>query len=66
MKDAFGYELEIGDQVAFNEPGYTYELKIGTIIKTTKQKVVIQWNDSVLITYKFPKQVAKNTKYHPV
>lgn len=64
MKDVFGNELSVGDTVAFNEPGYTYRLCTGTIVKFTPKKLVIEWfkdkyspNEK---TYKFPEQVAKN------
>jgi len=65
MKDVFGNELEIGDTVAFMETGYTYALKIGTIVKFTPQKLIIDWCKNKKYnpnekTYKFPKQVAKN------
>ena len=65
MKDVFGNELAVGDEVAFMEPGYTYALKKGTIIKFTPKKLVIEWDDgrgystSITQTYKFPKQVVK-------
>ena len=66
MKDVFGHELAIGDTVAFMEPGYSYELKTGEIVKFTPKKLVIKWDDgrgyatSIIQTYKFPEQVAKN------
>lgn len=63
MKDVFGNKLEVGDEVAFTEPGYTYELKVGKIIKFTPKKMVVKWKDrynSEVETYKFPEQVAKN------
>lgn len=68
MKDVFGNELRVGDEVAFTEPGYTYELKVGTIIKFTPKKMLIGWHDrsaspgagTKTKTYKFPEQVAKN------
>lgn len=60
-QDVFGNSLEVNDTVAFNEPGYTYELKTGIILRSTPQKVVIGWTDGKYNkeTYKFPKQVAK-------
>lgn len=63
MKDVFGNILRLGDKVAFTQPGYVYELKVGTIVKFTPKKVLIDWkhhDDSPGKTYKFPKQVAKN------
>jgi hypothetical protein len=67
MKDIFGYELEVGDVVAFTEPGYTYTLIEGTVIKITPKKLLISWfkprNMGLVETYKFPKQLAKNVGY---
>ncbi len=67
MKDIFGNELEIGDTVAFMEPGYTYTLQTGTIIKITPQKILIEWWKNKRYnpkeqSYKFPEQVAKGIK----
>ncbi len=64
MKDIFKNELEIGDTVAFMEPGYTYTLQTGTIIKFTPQKLVIEWCKDKEYnpkerSYKFPEQIAK-------
>lgn len=57
MKDVFGNDLEIGDTVAYMEPGYAYALKKGKITKFTPQKLVIDGHQ-----YKFPKQVAKKVE----
>jgi len=53
-KDFLGNELTIGDQVIYMERGYR-ELDIGTIVKLTKCKVMVQpritttgWQRSVL------------------
>jgi len=66
MKDVFGNELAEGDVVAFMEPGYTYALKKGTIVRFTPKKLVIAWVDPQytsnvknMETYKFPEQVVK-------
>lgn len=65
MKDCFGKDLSLGDTVAFTQPGYTYELKVGVVARFTNKKVVVLWKDhrktSTPDTYtqKFPKQLAK-------
>lgn len=65
MKDIFGNELEVGDTVAFMEPGYAYALNKGTVVKLTPQKLKIEWKYKIgdqecsENTYKFPVQVAK-------
>lgn len=65
MKDVFGNELNVGDTVAFTQPGYTYQLETGVIKSFTPKKLVISWNrrlgssTSEVQTYKFPMQVAK-------
>jgi len=42
MKDIFNNELNVGDEVAFMEPGYTYTLKTGIVKKFTEKKLVIE------------------------
>jgi len=69
MKDIFRNELEIGDTVAFMEPGYTYTLQTGTIVKFTPKKLVIEWDEFTTDpihqkqSYKFPCQVVKGDKH---
>lgn len=66
MKDVFGNKLEVGDTVAFNEPGYTYRLCTGSVVKFTPQKLLIRWwkdnHNPEEETYKFPTQVAKKVE----
>lgn len=65
MKDVFGNGLNVGDTVAFTQPGYTYQLETGVIKSFTPQKLIINWHRRLgsstleVQTYKFPKQVAK-------
>ena len=43
MKDFFGQDLSIGDQVAFTEPHYR-NMVPGKITKFTTQFIMIEWN----------------------
>lgn len=42
MKDVFGYELELGDEVAFYAPNYR-DMITGIIIKFTPQQVRVEF-----------------------
>lgn len=44
MRDFFGNELVVGDEVAFCEPGYR-TLILGKILNFTPQKVRVQYTD---------------------
>ncbi len=45
MKDIFGYELRIGDRVAFNPPNYK-GLITGTVVAFTPKMVRVSYNDN--------------------
>ena len=66
MKDVFGTELQVGDLVATNMQGYTCELRLGTVIGFTPQKVKIviksYRTDREDVILKYPSQLAIGVK----
>lgn len=44
MKDFFGNDIEVGDIVAFNRPGYKYLVK-GTVVKLNKKMLRIAYGE---------------------
>lgn len=45
MRDRFGRNIVIGDEVAFVEPGYR-NLIIGTVVRITPQRVRVSYTDN--------------------
>jgi hypothetical protein len=62
MKDFLGNELQIGDRVVLNRPGYKYLVK-GVVTKLTKKQVCVEFfnliNRSMESTYSSPSQLVK-------
>lgn len=66
MKDVFRQEIEIGDQVATNISGYTYDLIVAEVTGFTPQKVRLVYKDSYngkdVEILKFPRQIVIGIK----
>ncbi len=58
MKDVFGYELRIGDRVAFNPPNYK-GLTTGTVVAFTPKMVRVSYNGN----YTYKKDVVTTVVY---
>lgn len=52
MRDAFGREIGVGDEVAFMLPGYR-SLKLGTVIRITEKRVRVSYDTGRLIRDEF-------------
>jgi hypothetical protein len=66
MKDVFGTEIELGDKVATNTRGYTYNLIVAEVVGFTPQKVrvayEVEYYDKPIVITKFPYQLAVGVK----
>lgn len=62
-KDAFGHDLQVGDEVAFVEP-YSHYLETGIVHKLNPTGATISWSNPN--NYKFMGYVNNKPKYEKV